>query len=73
MKEEKRRKKELELRMSGQDTNSNHIKQDDTEDSDGEIKSSYYEKKVLTVIDVKKFYKYLTKPLTTSHLNTKIP
>lgn len=40
MKEEKRRKKELELRMSGQDTNSNHIKQDGTEDSDGEIKSS---------------------------------
>lgn len=40
MKEEKRRKKELELRMSGQDTNSNHIKKDDTEDSDGEIKSS---------------------------------
>jgi hypothetical protein len=39
MKEEKRRKKELELRMSGQDTNSNHIKQDGTEDSDGEIKS----------------------------------
>jgi hypothetical protein len=26
--------------MSGQDTNSNHIKQDGTEDSDGEIKSS---------------------------------